>query len=272
MDQSLAFGGAGLDRQARVAILYICTGKYVAFWEAFYRSYEKYFLKKSHVEYFVFTDADELYAEKENDRIHRIRQENLGWPGNTLFRFKMFLRIEEVLATFDYSFFFNANIVCRQEVTEEEFLPVQQELLVVLHPGYYNRHRWQLPYERRTVSSAHIPYGAGRYYVYGAVNGGKTAAYLKMCHILQDEIQRDYDQGIIAKWHDESHLNHYIWQAESYKLLTPSYAYPEEYHLPYEAKIQILDKSKVIQLDREKIEELEKRSLKKRLLRSLKKQ
>ena len=120
-----------VERHEKVAILYICTGKYVAFWEDFYKSFEKNFLKKSHVEYFVFTDADSLYGEKEYDNIHRIEQGNLGWPGNTLFRFRMFVSIKERLADFDYLFFLNANTVCTEQVTEEEFLPVEEDLLVV---------------------------------------------------------------------------------------------------------------------------------------------
>ena len=101
----------------RVAVLYICTGRYSVFWEEFYRSMEKYFLKESKIEYFVFTDTDKLYDEENNNRIHRIRQDNLGWPGNTLFRFRMFVGIKERLKDFDYLFFLNANTVCRQEIT-----------------------------------------------------------------------------------------------------------------------------------------------------------
>lgn len=93
-----------LNDKLHVAILYICTGKYSVFWEEFYRSTEKYFLRKSAVEYYVFTDADKLYDEDRNVRIHRIKQENLGWPGNTLFRFRMFVSIEEKLEDYDYLF------------------------------------------------------------------------------------------------------------------------------------------------------------------------
>ena len=105
-----------MNNRLHVAVLYICTGKYSIFWEEFYRSMEKYFLKQPEVEYFVFTDADKLYDEERNVKIHRIRQENLGWPGNTLFRFHMFVSIKEKLEDYDYLFFLNANTVCRQEI------------------------------------------------------------------------------------------------------------------------------------------------------------
>lgn len=253
------------DKRFRVGILYICTGKYTAFWEDFYRSFEKNFLKKSDVEYFVFTDADRLYDEENNTRIHHIRQENLGWPGNTLFRFRMFVSIREQLRDFDYLFFLNANTMCVQEITEEEFLPGQQELLVVQHPGYYRSNVWRMPYERRKESGARIPRGQGRDYVYGAVNGGTAEAFLKMAQELAQEIQQDYEKGVIAKWHDESHLNHYVWVYGNYKLLTPAYAYPENYKLPFEKKIMTQDKGKKIALDQGKLQELRDKSIRGRL-------
>ena len=256
-----------LNDKLHVAILYICTGKYSVFWEEFYRSTEKYFLRKSAVEYYVFTDADKLYDEDRNVRIHRIKQENLGWPGNTLFRFRMFVSIEEKLEDYDYLFFLNANTVCRQEITEKEFLPTEQDLLVVQHPGYYNCSVWRMPYEHRRISSASIPRSRGRDYVYGAVNGGKRAAFLAMARELDDEIRRDYEKGIIAKWHDESHLNHYVWKHGNYKLLTPAYAYPENYQLPFEMKIMTIDKSTKIELDQNKLQELHNRSVKGRMLK-----
>lgn len=258
-----------MGKEQRIAVLYICTGKYIVFWEEFYRSFERNFLTKSQVEYYVFTDAEWLYGEESHTNIHRIHQENLGWPGNTLFRFRMFVRIREELEAFDYVFFFNANALCRQQVTEEEFLPVDQDLLVVQHPGYYRSSAWKMPYERRKVSSARIPRGRGRDYVYGAVNGGKAKAFLKMAAELDKEITQDYEKGVIAKWHDESHLNHYIWVHGNYKLLTPAYAYPENYRLPFPMKIMTRDKGKRIALDQEKLQELRDKSIRGRIAKVL---
>lgn len=255
------------DRPYRVAILYICTGQYVAFWEGFYESFRRNFLRGAELSFFVFTDAESLYGEQEDARIHKIPQENLGWPGNTLFRFRMFHTLEEELSEYDYTFFFNANTVCLTEITGEEFLPLEQELLVVQHPGFYDAGVWKMPYERSRKSSARIPYGKGKVYVYGAVNGGRTHSYLQMCRQLEREIEEDYQKGIIAKWHDESHLNHYIWQHHNYRLLTPSYAYPENYELPFERRIGTRDKASVIRLDQAKLDELDRRSIRKRVMK-----
>ncbi len=240
-------------KNARIAILYICTGRYVEFWKDFYISFEQKFLINSLKEYFVFTDADFIYAEDESNNVHRIEQENLGWPGNTLFRFRMFKRIESQLKEFDYIFFMNANIICMKKVEEEVFLPREESLLVVQHPGWYAKKPFEFEYDRNKKSSACIKYLCGEVYVCGGVNGGKAEAFLKLVNELNERIEKDYSNGIIARWHDESHLNKYIIENGDFKLLSPSFCYPEGKELPYEKYLLVLDKKKVISLDNNKI-------------------
>lgn len=256
-----------MENKYSIAVLYICIGKYAFFWEEFYKSFEKNFLKESHVEYYVFTDAVKLYGEDCNTRIHKKYQENLGWPGNTLYRFKMFNSIYEELIKFDFCFFFNANIICKDKISEFEFLPIETDLLMVQHPGYYKSNKFKFPYEHNRKSKAYIPYGKGDVYVYGAINGGYTKPFLEMSSELEKNIEDDLQNGFIAKWHDESHLNCYIWKNKKYRLLNPAYAYPEGMNLPYMEKIEILDKASKIKLDKDKLFELEQKSVLKRIKR-----
>ena len=100
----------------------------------FIRVLKEKFIPNAVKEYFVFTDSKDLF-DCQNNRVHLIKQENLGWPGNTLFRFRMFLTQKENLKQFDYIFFINANVVCVEKVGEE-FLPIQESLLFVQHPGF----------------------------------------------------------------------------------------------------------------------------------------
>lgn len=229
---------------SKIAVLYICTGKYTVFWKDFYESFEKKFISDFDKEYFVFTDCKDLY-DSENVRVHIIEQENLGWPGNTLFRFKMFLSQQEKLREFEYVFFMNANVLCVEPVGEE-FLPVKESLLFVAHPGFYNVPNYRFPYDRNKKSSAYIPYGKGEVYVCGGINGGKVKAFLDMCRELDMRINLDYNKGVIALWHDESQVNRYILENKDYKLLPPSYCYPEGSNIPYEPILLVREKSKYI--------------------------
>lgn len=231
-----------------IAILYICTGKYDVFWKDFFESMEKFFLTDSEKHYFVFTDAEYLYGEEDCNRIHKIYQERLGWPYDTLMRFHIFSRIENQIKKYDYIFFMNANMLCVNEITEDEFLPINEELLVVKHPGYVRYPKILLPYDRNKKSEAFVKFGQENDYYMGSLNGGKAAAYLKMIHNLKAATQKDLNNNIIAKWHDESQLNKYMLNRENVKVLSPAYASPEEWSnaRSYEPRIVIRDKDKVI--------------------------
>lgn len=233
---------------ARIAILYICTGKYTVFWKGFYETFEKNFLRASEKNYFVYTDSKKLpYATEKNVCI--IPQENLGWPDNTLQRFAMFVREEERFKDYDYTFFMNANMLCLEEVTEEDFLPIKENLLVAVDAIAYGRKPDDFTYDRNPLSTAYIPFGEGKYYVMGGLNGGKTGPYLQMVHELKNNVDEDARNGVMALWHDESHLNHYIIGREDFKVLPPCYGAVEERDLPYEKVMVFLDKSRYFDVE-----------------------
>ena len=225
----------------KIASLYICTGKYSIFWEEFYKSAQKNLFPNSEKHFFVFSDASpELFS---NKYISYIYQPKLGWPDDTLQRFHMFSRILEELNKYDFIFFFNANILFLEKI-HEDILPTNDEgLLFVQHPGFFDKEHNDFPYERNKKSTAFIPYDKGEYYVCGGINGGTAQSYIKMIQELKASIDIDTNNKIIAVWHDESHINKYITH-NRYKILSPEYAYPEDWKLPFSPKILILDKNK----------------------------
>lgn len=232
----------------RIGILYICTGRYSIFWRKFYKSAEHYFMQGYPCirEYYVFTDAPFLYGEIENNHIHRIYQDNLGWPRNTLMRYHMFLSIRERLEReTDYLYFFNANMQFRMPVGTE-FLPEKHSngLVGCVHPVFYNKSNLKFDYDRNPVSTAFIPEGMGEIYYAGGLNGGRTQAFLKMSETIRDNIDEDDKKGVIAIWHDESHINRYFLDNPP-KNLSPAYCYPEGWKLPYPEIIRLFDKNKI---------------------------
>lgn len=231
----------------RIGILYICTGKYDIFWKDFYLSAERYFFQNEPWirEYYVFTDAPSIYGEEENGHIHRIYQQSLGWPDNTLMRFHMFLGIKEQLhQETDYLYFFNANVQFLQAIGEDMIPPDSSNGLVgVIHPGFYNVSNMEFDYERRESSVACIPMGTGVLYYAGGVSGGRTDAYLCFCETIRSMVDKDTANGIVALWHDESHTNRYFLDTPPFTL-SAAYCYPEDYDLPFEKRILIRDKRK----------------------------
>ncbi len=63
-----------------------------------------------------------------------------------------------------------------------------------------------------------------------------------MSQAIETNIDSDLNKGIIAVWHDESHLNRYFIDHPPTKILCPSYCYYERTNLPFSKKIITVDK------------------------------
>lgn len=215
---------------AKIAILYIATGRYIRFWNEFYSAMEKYFLPNHEKTYFLFTDDTTL---KLPENVIRIPQKQLPWPHIVLSKYHFINNIKDKLKSFDYIYLLNANLIPRRPIDETVLPTPDQGLMFAIHPGFFNaRNPDTFPYERNPKSTAAVPAGQGRYYVMGAFTGGTSQAFLKMAETLVDETDQDTRNGIVAKWHDESHLNKYLIQRQNagddFLLLPPAYAVPEE--------------------------------------------
>ena len=107
----------------KVAILYICTGKYNQFFKGFFESCEKYLLKDiAQLEYYVFTDDMSLSDEA---NVHLIKKECAGFPADSLFRFDMFLQVETRIREERINiYFFNSNAEFKAPVGKE-LLPAE---------------------------------------------------------------------------------------------------------------------------------------------------
>lgn len=211
----------------KIAVLYICIGKYTVLWPEFYDSARKYLFTSDNVHYFVYTDSDCLKRQLSHlPDVTAIAERNHGWPGNTLFRFEMFLRIKQILKDFDFIYFFNANTQFLSKI-DEDILPNANELVVAEHFAMKNIDPILFEYDRNKKSEAYVPYGKeSTHYVQAALIGGRADAFLLMCKLCASNIEKDLQNEVVARWHDESHLNKYILD-KSVKILPLSYIYPE---------------------------------------------
>lgn len=234
-----------------VAILYICTGNYIAFWHDFYPNFRANFLPDCERTFFVFTDAGTIDYEDAPD-VRRIYQKALPWPYSTMQRFDAFLGQAGALAEFDYLFFANANLHCTRAILSAELLPdaaAGQTLTAVCHLPYYGKPAMFHPYDRSGKSRATIPYNCGQYYVAGGLNGGTADAYLALCRELKARTNEDLQNHIIARFHDESQLNRLVAEhPAAFRILPPDYCTPEETPTGREA-ILVLQKKRFIQID-----------------------
>ena len=252
----------------KIGLLYLCTGPYIAFWEDFFHTSETYFLKEYEKHYFVFSDQP-VNTFGTDDRIHYKHIDNMPWPLITLMRYHYFMSIADALEKMDYLMFSNANMKFVDYVTAEEFLPREkngEDIFVVAHPGYINQPSYQAPFERSSKSKAYVPYNYRDKYVIGAMNGGTAQGFLKMSETIIRNTNEDLKKNCIAKWHDESQLNHYISKYQNYRLLSPSYCYPFGIDLPIKKKIVAVSKQAKFDVKTFKGQDVENRTIMDKIL------
>ncbi len=181
------------------------------FWEPFYHDCEANFYTDHEKEYFIFTDSEKLNRIG-NDRIHPFFQRKSGWPYDTLLRFHWFSAIQDKLKCFDFCYYFNANTAIEKDINENLIpFPTNENPLIF---WCHTRHEYDYTGEgfnpeRNPKSNAYVPEGTPCRCYGGGFFGGTGEAFVKMCIELRDAIQQDLNEGIIAIWHDQSHIIKY---------------------------------------------------------------
>ncbi len=60
----------------------------------------------------------------------------------------------------------------------------------------------------------------------GGFNGGTTTGFKHLIDTITHNTEVDEKNGVMAVWHDESHLNRYLYD-KKLLILPPMYGYPE---------------------------------------------
>ena len=102
-------------------------------------------------------------------------------------------------------------------------------------------------FDRNPKSLAYVPFDQKTVSYYaGGFNGGKTESFMEMAEVIANNVNKDLEKGVVALWHDESHMNRYLIDNPPALQLTPTYCYAEEFYgtdYPYEPKIIALKKN-----------------------------
>ena len=187
----------------KICLNLIATGRYVDFLDPLIESAEKNFFPGNDVSYIIHTDNTDRHFAK-NSIVNKIDFE--PWPNPTLKRFHYFLMKEDEISKSDFCFYVDVDSLFVNIVN----IPLSEMsgIIPTLHPGFYGTYGTP---ERRPESKAYIPPGSNNLYFCGGFFGGDSESFLKMCHSIKKNIDEDLDNGIVAIWHDESHLNHYLF-------------------------------------------------------------
>ena len=218
----------------KIGLLIISTNKYVEFLHSLITSADEFFLLNLEVTYYVFTNQE--INLKTNRTVVKIDVEHKSWPWMTLGRYDIFSSNEEILSTMDYLFYCDVDMRFVDVVGDE----ILSDRVATQHPGFYDRRG--VP-ENRPQSLAFVSDSTNMQYFAGGFNGGTSEEYLKMSEILSKNIKIDFENGIIAIWHDESHMNRYFINNPPSKILSPSYCYAESTNIPFQKRLIALNKN-----------------------------
>jgi histo-blood group ABO system transferase len=224
----------------KICVITVATGKYIHFVESLLEKISQYFLAdiEHEISCLLFTDNEMEYYSS-NIKVSNILHK--AWPEPALKKYNYIISEEQFLKDFDYLYLFDADVGIVDKVGEE----VLQDLVGVLHPYKTMEPKEVYPYEKRIQSTAYVADENHDKYYAAAFVGGKSKTFLDMAKIISQMVDEDEQNGIIAKWHDESHLNKYFNENPPTSL-SPSYMFPEELinhpQYPFEPKIVALKK------------------------------
>ena len=257
-----------------LTIFSVATDRYIRYWSEMVGSF---FNTNSHsvkIQWVVLTDKAE---EIDPDLIAKLDKSLLVskiphqvWPLPTILRYQFLASIaEQVLGRIVMHLDADMLFVGEIDFTELEGSLGQKGVSLVRHPGYfrpigrkkfifyvkspryfvrdiktYLRFGGLGTWERNKESKAFVPRAKRKDYVCGGTWLGRRKEIFTLCNELSSRISKDFDRGIVAVFHDESHLNWYQTKNQ-FNLLNPELcfdpSYPQLRNLT--PKIQAVDKN-----------------------------
>lgn len=224
-----------MSEATKTGLLIIATNKYIDFLPNLIESADKFFLPNHNVEYFVFTDKEDLNL-KSDRKITVLKTEHKQWPWMTLGRYKIFNDNKSILKNKNYLFYCDVDMLFCDTVGDE----ILSERVATQHPAFCGGRGTP---DTNPESLACVSIFEKMQYFAGGFNGGYSSEYLKMCEKLSHNIEKDKQNNVIAIWHDESHMNRYFIDNPPTKILDPGYCYGESLRPPYKARLIALDKN-----------------------------
>lgn len=229
------------------AITFICiaTSGYIGYADRLIESIQKV-AGDDQFDFILLTDEEDFVPKVKISNFNKVIISSLGWPWATLMRYHLIATHLSSSHSENVCYIDADSIVHYPFWKNLDSSRFQNGLALVRHPGFYRSQRIKLyssdyrfllrdlkliciegglgKWEKRKISSAHVPFLKRRDYVCGGVWLGRKKEILKMCGDLQKLVDLDLSKNIVARWHDESYLNAYKIKTET-TMLGPEYCH-----------------------------------------------
>lgn len=232
-EKNLLFNLKNKSKSLNIGVIVIATNKYRQLAKPLLKSIQSKFLIDHNVKIFLFTDDPNDFDDSLS--VNKIKINHEIWPYITLKRYNLFNNNITLFNNIDYIYYIDADMEIIDFIGDE----IIDNLVCASHPYFYNMGKKFYTYERNPISEAYIPDGEGTEYYHGTFLGGNKTEFFKMSFIIDSMVQSDLNNnGYIPVWWDESFLNKYLYLNPPTKLLSPSYAVPNNYN--YDPNLQYL--------------------------------
>lgn len=193
----------------KIVLNLIATNKYLSFLDIICPSIEEFFFPGAEVTAIVHTNLDlpENLSLYKGIKFVKNEIKHEPWPFTTLKRFEYFLLARDQILEYDYSFYVDVDSLFIGKILTE-ILP-KDGMIGTIHPCLFVGPGSP---ERNPESKACIPMGSDSRYFCGGFFGGSSKKFIEVAEKISQDIQDDLQRGIIAVWHDESHLNRYFFE------------------------------------------------------------
>jgi hypothetical protein len=246
-----------VQSKSSIGVMTIATNIYIDYWADMIRSADKYPSEQFEITFHVFTDNVNL-AQKVARKLNNVQvQVHLipayVWPEATLLRYSVFLEYINSLNQ-EYLMHLDADMLFVSSPWEEFQKSLANfSICLVEHPGFWRpsglsyieffiKNPMNLfkdfyrviengalgAWEKRSESTAYVRRRYRSKYFCGGIWFGDNSAIHGLIENLAKNVSEDSSNGIMAKWHDESHLNKWSSQNQ-HAVLGPHFCFDQTY-------------------------------------------
>lgn len=209
-----------------IALTVFAVGRYLdAYLETFLKSSERHFMSGLPVSYYVFTDTPEKVPNikigpQRSLKVIKVKKHS-RWQDISMMRMKSISDVIEsdIRHHSTHVFCFDVD----QEFTGRFGSEALGESVALLHAYFYHLPKNWHGYDHNPKSKAFME--SGDFYYHAAIFGGTWKSIKALTEFCYKNIMEDKQNNVEARWHDESHLNKYLWLHKPTRILSPEYCW-----------------------------------------------